>query len=88
MGAHGRQVADPMIEAEVLPVKTAITSALPYSVGLLFAVDYASWHGTLSWLSFTLPVLVLCQLGAMIGVACILSASGVFLSPRSRGCGT
>lgn len=64
---------------EVLPVKTAIASALSYAAGLLFAVGYAAWHGTLSWLTLTLPLIVLCQVAAMIGAAFILSAIGVFL---------
>ncbi len=64
---------------EVLPMKTAIASAMSYAAGLLFAVVYAAWHGTLSWLTLTLPLLVLFQILAMIGVAFILSAIGVFL---------
>ncbi len=71
-----KQIVFPM---EVLPVKTAIASALPYSVGVLFAVVYAALHGTLSWFALCLPALVLCQLLAMTGVAFILAAGGLFL---------
>lgn len=76
---HSNLVKQIVFPTEVLPVKTAFASVLPYSVGLLFAVGYAGWHGTLSWLSLTLPLLVLCLIAAMVGVAFLLSAMGVFL---------
>jgi len=47
--AHANLARQIVFPTEVLPVKTALASALPYSVGLLFAVGYAGWHGTLSF---------------------------------------
>ena len=76
---HSNLVKQIVFPTEVLPVKTALASALPYTVGLIFATAYAAWYGTLSWLSLLLPALVLCQMAAMVGVAFILSAGGVFL---------
>jgi len=64
---------------EVLPVKTALGSALPYCVALVFALGYSAWHGTLSWWTLSVPWLIICQLAAMIGVAFLLSAVGVFM---------
>lgn len=77
--AHSNLVKQVVFPHEVLPVKTAIASALPYVVGLLFALGYAMFHGTLSWFSLTLPLIVACQLMAMVGVAFLLSSGGVFL---------
>lgn len=64
---------------EVLPVKTAIASALPYSVAIVFAIGYSAWHGTLSWWTLALPWVVFCQMVAMTGVAFLCSAGGVFI---------
>ena len=64
---------------EVLPVKTAIASALPYSVAVVFAIGYSAWHHDLSWWTLTIPWLILCQMSAMTGVAFLLSAGGVFI---------
>src|SRR5579859_2638546 len=64
---------------EILPIKTAIASAIPYSVALVFAILYSLWHHALSWWTLTLPWLVICELAAMIGVAYLLSAAAVFL---------
>lgn len=75
---HANLVKQIVFPTEVLPVKTAIASVLPYSLGLLFAVGYAGWHGTLSLLSLTLPLLIICQAAAMVGVAFLLAAIGVF----------
>lgn len=76
---HANLVKQIVFPTEVLPVKTAIASVLPFSLGLLFAVGYAGWHGTLSWFTLTLPLIVLFQFAAMTGVAFLLSAAGVFL---------
>lgn len=77
--SHSNLVKQVVFPNEVLPVKTAIASALPYIVGLLFALCYAALHGTLSWFSLTLIFVIICQVMAMLGVAFIMSAGGVFL---------
>lgn len=64
---------------EVLPVKTAIASALSYAGGLLFTVAYSASQGRLTWLALMLPIVAFFQVIAMAGVAFILSAGGVFL---------
>ena len=64
---------------EILPIKTAIASALPYSVALVFALGYSAWHRDLSWWTLAIPWLIVCELAAMIGVAFLLSAMAVFL---------
>jgi homopolymeric O-antigen transport system permease protein len=76
---HANLVKQIVFPTEVLPVKTTIASALPYAVGAIFAVGYAAWQGTLSWFALTIPWVILCQLAAMMGVAFLLSAGGVFL---------
>ncbi len=64
---------------EVLPVKTALASALPYCVALGFAIGYSAWPHDLSWWTLSIPGLIICQLAAMIGVAFLLAAVGVFM---------
>jgi lipopolysaccharide transport system permease protein len=64
---------------EVLPIKTAIASALPYSLALAFTIVYAAWHGTLSVMVLTVPFLIVTQLVAMIGAAFLFAVLGVFL---------
>ncbi len=64
---------------EVLPIKTAVASALPYSVALVFAIGYSAWHHDLSWWALSIPWLIICQLAAMAGVAFLLSAGAVFI---------
>ena len=76
---HSNLVKQIVFPTEVLPIKTAIASILPYTVGMVFAVIYAYSKGTLSMLSLTLPLLIFCQAIAMVGAAFLLSACGVFL---------
>lgn len=76
--AHSNLVKQIVFPTEVLPVKTSLASMLPYSAGLIFAVVYAGWKGTLSWFSLTIPFIILCQAVAMVGVAFFFSAIGVF----------
>jgi lipopolysaccharide transport system permease protein len=63
---------------EVLPVKAAIASALPYSVALVFAIGYAWLHDTLTPMVLLLPFVIATQLAAMIGAAFLLAVLGVF----------
>ncbi|HEA68001.1 MAG TPA: ABC transporter [Desulfobacterales bacterium] len=76
---HSNLVKQVVFPIEVLPVKTSIASALPYSMAVIFTVAYALWRGHLSWFALTLPLIMLCQLAAMMGAAFLLSAAGVFL---------
>lgn len=70
-----KQIIFPIL---VLPVKTAIASALPYSIALLFTISYAALSGSLTIMALTIPFLIAVQLAAMIGAALMLSALGVF----------
>jgi lipopolysaccharide transport system permease protein len=76
---HANLVKQIVFPTEVLPIKTAIASALPYVFSLVFAVGYAGWKGSLSWFALILPFVIICQLAAMIGMAFLLAAIGVFL---------
>ncbi len=76
---HGSLVKQIAFPIEVLPMKTALASAMPYTVGLVFVLGYAWWHGTLSMMAITIPLLIIFQLMAMIGTAFLLSAGGVFV---------
>ncbi|WP_454620115.1 ABC transporter permease [Bradyrhizobium cenepequi] len=76
--AHASLVKQIIFPVVVLPVKTAIASALPYSIALLFTIGYAALSGTLTIMVLTLPFLIMMQLVAMIGVALMLSALGIF----------
>lgn len=75
---HSNLVKQIVFPIEVLPVKTAIASALPYTVGLGFVIAYGALYGTLSWLTPSIIFLSIFQLIAMIGVAFLLSSVGVF----------
>jgi lipopolysaccharide transport system permease protein len=77
--AHASLVKQIVFPTEVLPVKTAIASLLPYSVGLVFAIGAAAYHHTLSWMILAIPLLATLQLIAMTGVALLLSPIGVFI---------
>lgn len=79
MISHSNLVKQIVFPMEVLPVKTAIASALPYVVAIIFSIGYAAWHDTLTLFSLMLPIVMIFQMLAMIGVAFILSAIGVFL---------
>lgn len=76
--AQSNLVKQIVFPIEVLPLKTAFSSALPYCFGLLFVVGYAAWHGTLTWFSLSLIFVVLFQLIAMVGVSFMLAAISVF----------
>jgi len=76
---HVSLVKQIVFPIEVLPVKSTLASAIPFSVGLIFAVGYALWHGSLGLMALTIPFLVLLQLMAMIGVAFLLSTAGVIM---------
>lgn len=78
LSAHASLVKQIVFPIMVLPVKTAIAAALPYSVALLFTIGYAAFSGSLTIMILTVPFLILTQLIAMIGVALMLSALGVF----------
>ncbi len=79
MLAHASLVKQIVFPLEVLPVKAALGGAIPYSVGLGFVIVYAALHGTLAWSAALLPLVILCQLVAMVGVTFMLSALGVFV---------
>jgi lipopolysaccharide transport system permease protein len=64
---------------EVLPVVATVATFMSFVAGFAFAVAYAAWHGSLTWFALALPVLVACQISAMVGTAFILSAGGVLV---------
>jgi lipopolysaccharide transport system permease protein len=76
--SHASLVKQIVFPVEVLPIKTAIVSALVYSVALAFTIVYAGFSGTLTGMALTVPLLVATQLIAMVGVAFLLSALGIF----------
>ncbi|MCP1750210.1 ABC transporter permease [Bradyrhizobium elkanii] len=76
--AHASLVKQIIFPVVVLPIKTAIASALPYSIALLFTIGYAAVSGTLTFMVLTVPFLIAIQLIAMTGVALMLSALGIF----------
>lgn len=79
MVAHASLVKQIVFPTEVLPIKAALASAVPYSVSLLFVIGYTAMHRTIAWTIGLLPFVIICQLAAMIGVTFMLSALGVFL---------
>jgi lipopolysaccharide transport system permease protein len=75
---HANLVKQIVFPIEVLPVKTAMASVLPFVLGLLFTIGYAGLQGRLAWIVLALPGVIICQLAAMTGAALLLSAVGVF----------
>ncbi|MBU4566163.1 MAG: ABC transporter permease [Desulfarculus sp.] len=76
---HANLVKQIVFPIEVLPIKTALAGAIPYAAGLLFVLASALWRGSLNWMVLTLPLVVFCQIVAMIGLAFLLASVGVFL---------
>jgi lipopolysaccharide transport system permease protein len=76
---HGNLVKQIVFPTEVLPIKSALSCLLPQAAGLGFVLIYGVAKGHASWLLLTLPWLIFCQGMAMVGVAFLLSAVGVFL---------
>jgi lipopolysaccharide transport system permease protein len=71
-----KQVVFPL---EILPVKGVLASLFPQLISLLVLIAYVLWtHGSLPMTYALLPVLIVLQLMAMIGVAYFLSAMGVY----------
>lgn len=64
---------------EVLPIRTALATLVPYVGALGFTLGVAAWQGRLDWAVLLVPWLILCQGVAMIGCALLLGAAGVFL---------
>jgi lipopolysaccharide transport system permease protein len=78
LSSHASLVKQIVFPIMVLPIKTAIASVLPYSLALLFTIGYAALSGSLTIMILTVPFLIVTQLTAMIGVALMLSALGIF----------
>jgi lipopolysaccharide transport system permease protein len=79
LSSHASLVKQIVFPIVVLPIKTAIAAAFPYSFALLFTIGYAALDGSLTIMVLTIPFLIVTQLTAMIGVALMLSALGIFL---------
>ncbi|MEO0035888.1 MAG: hypothetical protein RLZZ501_1911 [Pseudomonadota bacterium] len=76
--AEANLVKQIIFPTEVLPVKTALASLLPYAGALGFTLAAAVWQGRLDWTALLVPWLILCQAMAMIGCALLLGAVGAF----------
>lgn len=75
---HANMVRQIVFPVEVLPVKTALASAIPYISGLVFTIVYSAFSQGLGWIVLAMPLVVLFQVVAMIGAAFLLSSVGVF----------
>lgn len=71
-----KQVVFPL---EVLPAKTVLSSLLPQAVGTVALFVYVlAIHGYMHWTYVLLPVLVLLQVLAMLGIAFLFSSISTF----------
>ena len=71
-----KQVVFPL---EILPVKGVVTALFQQSILMVVLVAYVLIsHGSLPWTYLLLPVLIVFQVMAMIGVAYLLSAIGTY----------
>lgn len=71
-----KQVIFPL---EILPVKGVVTALFQQSILMVVLVGYVLIsHGSLSWTYLLLPVLIVFEVMAMIGVAYLLSAIGTY----------
>jgi lipopolysaccharide transport system permease protein len=68
-----------IVPIDLVPVRTAITSAIVIGVGLVLTLLLLVIDGTLSGYVWLLPVVVLLQLLFMIGIAWLLSTLGILL---------
>lgn len=62
-----------------LPIAISLAGAWPYAVAVAIAVLYAFFQGTASWMLLLLPVVILFHLLAVLGIAFLFSALGVFV---------
>ena len=76
---HTNLVKQIIFPVEVLPIKSTLSCIFPYLPGILFSITYSCWNGNLSFLALTVPFLIFFQVMAMLGIALILSALGVFI---------
>jgi lipopolysaccharide transport system permease protein len=71
-----KQVVFPL---EVLPVKGVLASFVTQGVSLIILIAYVLLkYGTLPWTYILLPVLLVFQCMAMVGVSYVLSAVGIY----------
>lgn len=65
---------------EALPAKGVVSSLLTQVVGSIMLIAYVLLtHGSLPWTYALLPLLMVLQIGIMLGTAFLLSALGVFV---------
>jgi len=79
VAANATLVKQVIFPLEVLPVKGALASLATAIIFFLLLLVYIIFAlGALPWTFLLLPVLVLLQILAMIGISYVLSATGVF----------
>lgn len=78
MISHINLVKQIVFPIEILPIKTAFASIIPYTVSLIFVFGFSFFKGYLSWFSIMIVWVLFFQAFAMLGLAFILSSVGVF----------
>jgi lipopolysaccharide transport system permease protein len=63
---------------QTLPIAISLAGARPYALAVAIAVIYAAFQGTVSWMLLLLPVIMVLHLLAIVGIAFLFSALGVF----------
>jgi lipopolysaccharide transport system permease protein len=76
---HKNLVKQIIFPVEVLPIKVALSCIFPYIPAILFTILYSGFNHKLSTLTFAIPFLIFFQIIAMMGIAMVLSALGVFI---------
>lgn len=77
--ANVNLVKQHVFPVEVLPIKEVLASSVTLLIAMMFMIVYVLWtHGALLWSYLLLPVVILLQILAMVGVCYILSSVGVY----------
>jgi lipopolysaccharide transport system permease protein len=77
---HASLVKQVVFPLEVLPVKSVLVALVNQLIAMTLMVVYVlAIYGTLHWTYLMLPVLIVLQVVAMIGVAFLLSAVGAYV---------
>jgi lipopolysaccharide transport system permease protein len=77
--ANANLVKQVVFPLEILPIKGVLASLVTQAVSIMVLIGYVSFkHGLPPWTYVLLPVLLMFQCMAMVGVSYILSSVGVY----------
>jgi lipopolysaccharide transport system permease protein len=63
---------------QILPIAISLAGARPYAIAVGVIISYAFFQGRASWMFLLLPFIMMFHLLAIVGIAFLFSAVGVF----------